>query len=150
RTVSTFKAKALSYIGNNGETIIRPTGLFDSPGAVAGPGMYAGLLGLIFFFSASGFWKKSVALLCSLLGVSVIYLTQVRTSLIVLAGMLCIYLWALLIRHRVIQAATLLTVAASLILAAFSLALFLGGGSIRDRFATLFAKNPADLYYANR
>jgi hypothetical protein len=82
--------------------------------------------------------------------VSVIYLTQVRTSLVVLVGMLCVFFWTLLIRKRLAQAAALASVAATLIMAAFSLALFLGGGSIRDRFATLWSKNPADVYYASR
>jgi len=40
--------------------------------------------------------------------------------------------------------------AAVLIGAAFSVALFLGGGSIGERFATLWTTNPAELYYANR
>ena len=150
RTVPTFKAQVLSYLGKNGENVIRPPGLFDSPGAVAGPGMYAGLIGLIFAATLAGLWKRTVALFFSLMGVSVIYLTQVRTSLLVLGGMLCVYVWALLARKRVTQAAALLGIAATLIVAAFSLALFLGGGSIRDRFATLWSKNPADLYYASR
>jgi hypothetical protein len=150
RMVPSSQAMVLSYKGNNGETVIRPPGLFDSPGAVAGPGMYAGLIGLTFFVTVSGFWKKGVALLFSLMGVSVIYLTQVRTSLIVLGGMLCVYLWALLVRKHVTQAAALLVIAAVLIVGSFSLAISLGGGTIRDRVATLWSKNPADLYYANR
>jgi hypothetical protein len=144
------QAKVLSYKGNNGETVVRPPGLFDSPGAVAGPGMYAGLIGLTFFVTVPGVWKKGVALFFSLMGVSVIYLTQVRTSLIVLGGMLLVYIWALLVRKRVTQATALLGVAAALMVGAFSLAITLGGGTIRDRVATLWSKNPADLYYANR
>jgi hypothetical protein len=150
RMVPYSQAKVLSYKGKDGETVIRPPGLFDSPGAVAGPGMYAGLIGLTFFVTVPGFWKKGVALFFSLMGVSVIYLTQVRTSLIVLAGMLCVYIWALLVRRSVNQAAALSAIATTLIVGAFSLAVFLGGGSIRDRVETLWSKNPADLYYANR
>jgi len=37
-----------------------------------------------------------------------------------------------------------------LTVSAFSLALFLGGGGIRDRFATLWSRNPAAVYYASR
>jgi len=40
--------------------------------------------------------------------------------------------------------------AAGMIVIAFSLALFLGGSSIHDRFATLWSKNPADVYYESR
>ena len=132
----------LSYRGKDGETVIRPPGLFDSPGAVAGPGMYAGLIGLTFFVSTPQFWKRALALLFSLMGVSVIYLTQVRTSILVLAGMVCVYLWALWMRKRKAQAFALMGWASALIMIAFSLALFLGGSSIRDRYATLWSKNP--------
>ena len=84
------------------------------------------------------------------MGVSVIYLTMVRTSLVLLVGMLFVYLWSLILHRKFSQATSLLIVATTLTVSAFSLALFLGGGSIRDRFATLLARNPADVYYTNR
>jgi hypothetical protein len=149
-TTPGFKGRFLSYRGKDGETVIRPPGLFDSPGAVAGPGMYAGLIGLIFFVTLSGIWKRLLALFLSMMGMSVIYLTQVRTSLLVLTGMVCIFLWALLVRKRTTQAAVLLGLAAALIVTTFSLALYLGGGSIRDRFATLWSSNPVSVYYNSR
>lgn len=149
-TTPGFKGRFLSYIGKDGETVIRPPGLFDSPGAVAGPGIYAGLIGLAFLVTLSGFWKRALALFLSVMGISVIYLTQVRTSILVLVGMVCVYLWALLVRGRTKQATALCGWAAALIVTAFSLALFLGGGTIRDRFATLWSASPLDVYYANR
>jgi hypothetical protein len=150
RTMAPSGVKLLTYKGREGESIIRPPGLFDSPGAVAGPGMFAGLIGLAFFISSREGWKKAAALFLAMMGVSVIYLTQVRTSLVVLLGMILVYFWALLIIRKAGEAASLLSTAAIIVVASFSLALFLGGGSIRDRFATLVAKNPADVYYANR
>ena len=39
---------AATYIGAHGRAIVRPPGLFDTPGAVCGPGTVAALLGLIF------------------------------------------------------------------------------------------------------
>jgi hypothetical protein len=150
RTMPSSGVKVLSYKGKEGENVVRPPGLFDSPGAVAGPGMFAGLIGLAFFVAVHGVWKKVAALFLALMGVSVIYLTQVRTSLVVLLGMVFVYFWALLVIKKAGQAASLLGASAALILSAFSLALFLGGGSILDRFATLWVKNPADVYYASR
>jgi hypothetical protein len=35
---------AVTYIGPNGEAIVRPPGLFDTPGAVCGAGTIAALL----------------------------------------------------------------------------------------------------------
>ncbi len=149
-TTPGFKGRFLSYRGKDGETVIRPPGLFDSPGAVAGPGMYAGLIGLAFFVTVAQFWKRALALFLSCMGISVIYLTQVRTSILVLAGMVCVYLWALLVRKRNAQATALIACTAAMVAIAFSLALFLGGGSIRERFATLWSKNPVDVYYESR
>ena len=149
-TTPGFKGRFLSYRGKDGEMVIRPPGLFDSPGAVAGPGMYAGLIGLALFGTVPQLWKRALALFFSGMGMSVIYLTQVRTSILVLGGMVCVYLWALWIRKRRAQAASLMGWAAGMIVIAFSLALFLGGSSIHDRFATLWSKNPADVYYESR
>jgi hypothetical protein len=150
RTLASSSAKVLSYKGVNGEKVIRPTGLFDSPGAVAGPGMFAGFIGLAFFASTRGVLKKVGALFLSLMGISVIYLTEVRTSLVLLIAMLVVYLWALILLRKVSQATSLILVATMLTVGAFSLALFLGGSSIRDRFATLWSHNPADVYYKSR
>ena len=50
---------ALTYIGANGQRIVRPPGLFDTPGAVAGPPMFAALLGLVFAVSAIPVWKRA-------------------------------------------------------------------------------------------
>ena len=49
---------AVTYIGPNGRLIVRPPGLFDTPGAVAGPAMFAALLGLVFAVSAMPAWKR--------------------------------------------------------------------------------------------
>ena len=144
------KIQYLSYKGPEGENIVRPTGLFDSPGAVAGPGMFAGLIGLVFCVTSKGMGKRIVALLFAFLGVAVIYLTQVRTSLIVLLGMVLVYTWMLLLHRQISKALSLVGLTAALATAAFALALLMGGGSIRDRFATLVADNPSTIYYKNR
>ena len=47
--------------GAERRTIVRPPGLFDTPGAVAGPGMFAALLGVIFGLSPIATWKRAGA-----------------------------------------------------------------------------------------
>ena len=98
-TESEFGLGAVTYQGPNG-LIVRPPGLFDNPGAVAGPGMYAALLGLVFVTSASALWKRALALAASFAGVAAIYLSQVRVSLVVLAIMLGTYAGLLLFQQR--------------------------------------------------
>ena len=73
---------AVTYIGAHGQRIVRPPGLFDTPGAVAGPAMFAALLGLVFAVSAIPVWKRALSLGVAGAGLAAIYLSQVRVSLV--------------------------------------------------------------------
>jgi len=148
-TDSAFGLGAVTYQGPNG-VIVRPPGLFDNPGAVAGPGMYATLLGLVFATSASAWWKRALALSASFAGAAAIYLSQVRVSLIVLAIMLSTYVVVLALHKRVHRAVVFGTIAGGLIVATFTFAVTLGGESIVERTLTLFAQDPVSLYSASR
>jgi len=148
-TESEFGLGAVTYQGPNG-LIVRPPGLFDNPGAVAGPGMYAALLGLVFATSASALWKRAAALLASFAGVAAIYLSQVRVSLVVLAIMLAAYVGLLMFQQRKQRAFVFGAVAGGLVVATFTFAIGLGGESIAERTLTLFAQDPVSLYSASR
>jgi hypothetical protein len=149
-TESEFGLGAVSYRGPDGNLIVRPPGLFDNPGAVAGPGMYAALLGLVFATSASALWMRLLALVGSGAGVAAIYLSQVRVSLVVLALMLAIYAGLLVFQQRKQRAFIFAAAAGSMVVGAFALALGLGGQSIAERTLTLFAQDPVSLYSASR
>ena len=140
----------VSYIGPDGRTIIRPTGLSDNPGAVAGPATAATLLGLIFFFERTRFWRRVTALLCAVAGFTVVFLTMVRTSLLVACGALIAYIALLVLQKQKQKALMLFVVGVVAILISFSLALSLGGQSIEDRVGTLLEDDPMTVYYSNR
>lgn len=148
-TGSAFGLDTVSYMGPNG-VIIRPPGLFDNPGAVAGPGMYAALLGLVFATSRRAVWQRAVALAASFAGVAAIYLSQVRVSLVVLAIMMATYVAILALHRRGRRATVFAAIAAGLVLATFTFAVGLGGESIVERTLTLFAQDPVSLYSASR
>ena len=148
-TQSEFGLGAVTYMGPNGR-IVRPPGLFDNPGAVAGPGMYAALLGLVFATSAAPLWQRAAALLASFAGVAAIYLSQVRVSLVVLAIMLVTYVSLLFFQQRRQRALIFGAVAGTIVVATFSFAIVLGGQSIAERTLTLFAQDPVSLYSASR
>jgi hypothetical protein len=148
-TGSAFGLDTVSYKGPNG-LIIRPPGLFDNPGAVAGPGMYAALLGLVFATSASAWWGRVLALGASFAGVAAIYLSQVRVSLVVLAIMMATYVAVLTLHRRMRRAVVFGGIAAVIVLATFTFAVSLGGESIVERTLTLFAQDPMSLYSASR
>lgn len=148
-TGSAFGLDTVSYMGPNG-LIVRPPGLFDNPGAVAGPGMYAALLGLVFATSARPLWQRAVALGASFAGAAAIYLSQVRVSLVVLAIMMTAYVAVLVLHRRARRAMIFAAIACGLVVATFAFAVALGGESIVERTRTLFAQDPVALYSASR
>jgi len=91
---------AVTYTGANGEQIVRPPGLFDTPGAVCGAGTIAALLGLIFFLEPLAWWKRLVALAMSGAGIAAIYLSHVRVSFVITIGMMTAYAAMLAIQDQ--------------------------------------------------
>jgi hypothetical protein len=147
---SLYGLGSVSYRGPDGTMIVRPPGLFDTPGAVAGPGMYAALLGLVFASSAIAWWKRLAALGASFAGIAAIYLSQVRVSLIVSILMFATYFSVLMLQERKARAMVFGGVAAAIVVATFVFALALGGESIAERTFTLFAQDPVSLYSGSR
>ena len=147
---SVYGLGTVTYRGPDGRMIVRPPGLFDTPGAVAGPGMYAALLGLVFASSAIAWWKRLAALGASFAGIAAIYLSQVRVSLIVAVLMFAAYFSVLMLQERKSRAMVFGGVAAAIVVGTFSFALMLGGDSIAERTFTLFAQDPVALYAGSR
>jgi hypothetical protein len=148
-TESAFGLGAVTYRGPSG-LIVRPPGLFDNPGAVAGPAMYAALLGLVYATSASAAWMRGLALGASFAGVAAIYLSQVRVSLVVLTAMLGSYVLVLAMHQRMRRAMVMGGISAAIVVATFTFAVTLGGQSIVERTLTLFEQDPISLYTAAR
>jgi hypothetical protein len=143
-------AAAATYVGPNGRLIIRPPGLFDTPGAVCAAGSIAAMFGLIFALEAMAAWKRIVALAMAGAGLAAIYLSHIRSSLVVTIAMMAIYLVILArIRERK-RLATFGALAAGIVFGAFTLAVTLGGASVAERVLSLFQEDPASLYYRSR
>ncbi len=144
---SQYGLDSVSYVGPDGVRIVRPPGLFDNPGAVCGPGMVAALLGLIFFVSPIKPLGKVFALLLSLAGVVAMYLSYVRTTLLVLIGMALIYLLTLVMLKRPAAAARFGIAVSAVAAVGLSLSVLLAGESVIDRFSTLLEDDPLAVYY---
>jgi hypothetical protein len=140
----------VTYIGPNGQTVIRPPGLFDTPGSVAGPGMFAALLGAVFGLSAIPLWQRAGAFVLAAAGVAAIYLSQVRVSLVILVLMIGAYAAILFLQRRAAKATIFGGLAAALIGVSFLVAVTLGGESIVARVMSLFAEDPVSVYYRAR
>ena len=142
--------QAATYIGPDGRAIIRPPGLFDTPGAVCGPGTVAALLGLVFAIEQFAWWKRAIALMFSLAGISAIYLSHVRASFVVALGMMAVYAMALLFQNQKFRLAAFATLSTGVVLLGLAASTILGGESIRERFSTLLGDDPRTLYYKSR
>src|SRR5262245_36938700 len=142
--------QSATYIGPDGRPIIRPPGLFDTPGAVCGPGTVAALLGLVFAIEQFAWWKRAVALLFSLAGISAIYLSHVRANFVVALGMMAIYATALLFQNQKFRLTAFGTLATGVVVLGLAASVVLGGEGVRERFSTLLGDDPKTLYYQSR
>jgi hypothetical protein len=141
---------AVTYIGAQGQRIVRPPGLFDTPGAVAGPAMFAALLGLVFAVSSIPAWKRGLSLAIAGAGLAAIYLSQVRVSLVATVVMMGVYVFASLRQGRAARATSFGILAGAIVVVSLAGAVALGGAAITDRVNSLFASDPLSVYQGAR
>jgi hypothetical protein len=139
-----------TYEGPDGRRIVRPPGLFDTPGAVCGAGTVAALLGLVFFLERMRWWKRAAALVLGAAGLAAVYLSHVRASAVVAAGMMLTYLVMLALQGQKKRATQFLGLAAGLVVVTFMASTILGGAKVRERFMSLIEGDPRTLYYHSR
>jgi hypothetical protein len=149
-SLSRTALQAATYVGPDGRPIMRPPGLFDTPGAVCGPGTVAALLGLVFAIEKFAWWKRAMALMFSLAGISAIYLSHVRANFVVTIGMMAVYAAALVVQNQKSRLTAFLSLCAGVIMVGLTASTILGGETVRDRFSTLLGDDPARLYYESR
>lgn len=141
----------LAYVGKDGQQIVRPPGLSDSPGAVCGPAATAALLGLLFCAnSALSAWRRIASMALAFAGVVAIYLSQVRSSLIVVVASVLAYAIVLFLQGERRRMSAVLGLATALIVCGLTLAILLGGSGVSERFETLISEDPQTVYYTNR
>jgi hypothetical protein len=138
------------YIGPNGRIIVRPPGLYDTPGAVCGAGAIAALLGLIFCLEKIAAWKRAVALALALAGMSAIYLSHVRAVFLVVLVMMATYVAMLALQKQRLRVTGFLGLSGGLLVAALSIATILGGESVQERFMSVFQGDPRTVYNESR
>ena len=141
---------AVTYIGAQGQRIVRPPGLFDTPGAVCGPAIFAALLGLVFAASAIPVWRRALSLGIAGAGMAAIYLSQVRVSLVAAVVMMAVYAAVAMRQGRVARASQFSILAGGAVVLSLSLAVALGGASITERVNSLFASDPLTVYQGAR
>jgi hypothetical protein len=141
---------AATFTGPDGRVIVRPPGLFDSAGAVAGAGMVATMLGLVFCLEPIAWWKRFGSLSLALAGISALYLSHVRAVFVMTMAMLAAYLALLALQNQKKRVIAFGALAVGLVIGGLSIATTLGGASVAERFSTLLEGDPRDLYYQSR
>ncbi len=141
---------SVTYEGPGGRQIVRPPGLFDTPGAVCNAGTLASVLGLIFFLEPLAWWKRVPAFALAICGMAAIYLSHVRAAFVVTLGMMAFYVVLMLLLRRGSRAVGFGALATAIVMGSFSLATVLGGQSIQERFMSLVADDPRTTYYEAR
>lgn len=147
---SQFGLATVSYKGPDGQTIIRPPGLGDAPGAVAGAGILALFLGLVIAGRSRSFSTKSSALALAAFGGAAVFLTLVRSSFLIGLVMIACFIILQIRQGRVGTAVSTSLLCVGVIAVAFIGAFTLGGESISSRFSTILDANPVDFYADNR
>ena len=134
------------YRAADGRMAIRPPGLGDSPGGACGAGMFVAILGLAYLGLPVSISRKLLGILMGMAGVVVIFLSHVRSSLLVVVGCAVIYSSILAGQGRLRTALTLSLLMAVCGFYSLLYAESLGGQSTIDRFATLLEDDPSEVY----
>jgi len=148
---SKYGISSLTYLNSAGQLVVRPPGLFDTPGAVCSAGMVAAVLGLIFAMSKIEYWKRFLSLGFTIAGVGAVYLSQVRSALLTMSGMMLVYVAVIwLVQKQRGRATVYLSIAVVIVTAAFTYSVLIGGESVAKRMDTLTQANPLTTYYNSR
>jgi hypothetical protein len=129
---------ALSYYGPDGRPIVRPPGLSDMPGGAAVAGLTTVLLAVAAVSHERTSWiVRLLSVGASAVGMTVLYLTQVR-SLTVMAAIGVLMFAAIRLRQgRVMRSGWIALGGVALVAASFVWAAAIGGTSIEDRYSGL-------------
>jgi hypothetical protein len=125
-------------------------GLTDLPGGAAMAGFYAFLLGAGLLLSSR---RKLLRLLCvgsMFIGSAAIYLSYVRSVLVLLLVCMVAMLFLLVLRGELKRVATFSAMVLGMAVVGFLLAVMLGGEGVRERISTLVEDDPSEVYQRNR
>ena len=128
----------------DGSVTVRPTGLSDTPGAVAVPAFLAAFLGLALYARCRR-WHRGAALLISLAGFITIFLSQVRSALIMTLAALVMYV-SVLIRRQLRSALAVVGLALLFAASALTFLSLRGERSTIERFSSLVGADPLAVY----
>ncbi|MBK1988968.1 hypothetical protein A0J48_015715 [Sphaerospermopsis aphanizomenoides BCCUSP55] len=134
----------------NGQQTYRPMGLTDVPGGAATSGLYALLFGVVIALKNKNPIVRILGIVSGGLGLFCIYLTQVRSVLVLAAISMVVFTVVLLRIGQLGRATKMIFGVTGLFVGSFSWAIAVGGKSTLERINSLFASSPQEVYQQNR
>ena len=143
--------QALSYIGSGDRLIVRPPGLSDMPGGAAVSGVIAALLAFGFLTRSDRPVKtRAYYLGAVLVSITVVYLTQVRSVLLMLVICMQAVAFVSLRQGRTLQGSGRAILATGLVVGSFLWAVTVGGDVLSGRFQDILNAGVVETYRENR
>jgi hypothetical protein len=139
-----------TYRGRDGRWVVRPPGLSDQPGGAAIAGSLAALLGLALSVRARTAGRLIGAMVSVALGLTVIYLTQIRSVLLMVIGAAALLCLLFLRQRRFAAAGWIAGTGGALVVAGFLWAASVGGESVEQRFLGITEVGAVRTYQENR
>jgi hypothetical protein len=134
----------------NGEHVFRPMGLTDAPGGAAVSGLYTVIFSVGLLLTERKKWMQSLAVGSMGLGLFCIYLSQVRSVLVMVAVAVLAMLAALAGRKEVGRLLSVTIIVGAVCISSLVWAIAVGGQDTVRRLSTLIESSPVDVYYSNR
>lgn len=140
----------MSYLGSGDRLIVRPPGLSDMPGGASISGTIAAVLGFAFALGHQRqFWKILYFAVVGI-AITVVYLTQVRSTLLMIPGCMAVMALIKLRQGRVLQSGWMAASAAGLVFGGFLWAVTVGGDLVEERFRGIVDSGVVKTYQENR
>jgi hypothetical protein len=134
----------------DGTEMERPYGLTDNPGGAAAAGMIAFIFGLGLLVYTRNWLFKAIFLTGMGVGLFVIYLSQVRVSIVMCGVATVAFCGIMSMRGEFGRLTGALLALAVVVIVSTSAAFVIGGNSTRDRFLTLVDDDAGSVYHNNR
>ncbi len=142
---------SLTYTGAGNREIVRPPGLSDLPGGAAISGTIAALLGFAFAMrTGQKTLHRALYMGVVVVSMTVIYLTMVRSMLLMVVGSMFVLALIRARQGNVVQSGWVAACAGGLVFGAFIWAVTVGGDVIQNRFQGIVDSGVYETYQGNR
>jgi hypothetical protein len=141
----------LTYVGSEDRVIVRPPGLSDLPGGAAISGTIAALLGFALALRPhQQQLPRALYFASAAIAITVVYLTQVRSSILMILACTAVMALVRLRQGRILQSGWIAASAGTLVFGSFIWAVTLGGESLDARFRGMVDTGVFQTYQDNR